>query len=142
MDYRGSRGGSGVKAPSKLRVIRSTRNFSDVLTFTEYNQHLVRSVCRQLKGISLDGNNLPSSRTSATPRANTGRILDSYPIHRFVATVIDLKFAPAARDARINCQYFTFQMKAKHRFKRARYIQPAEPVYQVQPPRPMCFGSL
>jgi ATP-dependent DNA helicase RecQ len=33
------------------------------------------------------------------------------------------------------------EVQAEQRFDISRYIQPAEPVYQVQPPRPVCGAT-
>jgi hypothetical protein len=52
--------------------------------------------------------------------------------------VVQLERWPGLRQLRIQPQLLRFELHAEQVSTSRRYIQPAAPVYQVQPPRPVC----
>ena len=80
-------------------------------------------------------------RRLAHAAADSLRILNGDPIARCAVLIGDLKSRPGARDARIDAQRAPRTLIPRMPSAAVRYIQPAEPVYHVQPPRPTCAGA-
>ena len=55
--------------------------------------------------------------------------------------VVKLERLPGARQPRTHPQLVRFEPKTEQRLTISRYIQPADPVYQLQPPRPVCGAT-
>ena len=58
-------------------------------------------------------------------------------IERFAIPVVDLEGGPGGRDQGAKRSLSTSRYRPRRDSVMSRYIQPAEPVYQVHPPRPV-----
>ena len=69
----------------------------------------------------------------SVPRLQHGDVVDRLPI-----PVVQLERLPIGREARREMELVDLEPQPSSDSTISRYIQPAEPVYQVHPPRPVC----
>ena len=100
------------------------------ITRNGYADFVALPVVRQVDGAGRHG--LTVERHAGNTAADPRGVVDHHMIDGGTMTVRDLVAGPLRRDARINLQVASMQLKAN---------QLAEPVYQVQPPRPVCGGA-
>ncbi len=74
---------------------------------------------------------------SPLPSSPAWSLRDGDVIDRLPVTVVDLQPVPVRGRQGATCSLSTSSRSPSRDSRMSRYIQPAEPVYQVQPPRPV-----